>query len=306
MKNTLNENKIFIGGLSEKTTRQHIINYFSTYGKINSCIIMYDKDRKSRGFGFIIFEEPSVMNAILRQHNHKIEGKVIECKSCVPKDTPKQLDEDLSYENRIFIGGVGELSDKIVYNYFSQYGEIDKLLLIKDKITLRSRGFGYVSFKRDSQVKEVIERIVNKEHVIENHIVECKKSYQKSKSKSSQNNNEKEKEIEHLNSMTISMSIDINMNINNASPSPNSIVIQRKSMEYRKEKGFKYDISDYFNYKMNDTYSLSIDEEFKSFFDEFNKKDYENYENDEIENENNIHYVLNRYKKHVREVCLGR
>lgn len=308
MKAPLPENKIFIGGLPEKTTKQNIINYFSTYGKVTSCIIMYDKDRKSRGFGFIIFEESSAMNDVLRLHNHKLQGKLIECKSCVPKETQtKQLNEDLSYENRIFIGGVGELSDKIVYNYFSQYGEIENLLLIKDKITQKSRGFGYVSFKedrKDRRIVEVIEMIVNKEHVIENHVVECKKSYQK-KVNQSKKEKEIENEIEHRKTMTISMSMNMNMLINNASPSPNSIIIQRKSIDDKKNQGFKYGLSDYFNYKMNDSYSLSIDEEFRSFFEEFNKKDFKNNEENE-ENEHNIHYILNKNKKYVREVCLGR
>jgi RNA-binding protein Musashi len=55
--------------------------------------------------------------------------------------------------------------------YFSQFGEVFHCLLMRDTITGKSRGFGYVTMK-DSLI---IEKILNKErHFIEGKEVECK------------------------------------------------------------------------------------------------------------------------------------
>ena len=42
-------------------------------------------------------------------------------------------------------------------NYFSQYGEVVDCVIMKDKTTNQSRGFGFVKFKDPNCVRTVLE-----------------------------------------------------------------------------------------------------------------------------------------------------
>lgn len=48
--------KVFVGGISPDTTEDHMQEYFSRYGRVESVSVMTDKDTgKSRGFGFVTY-----------------------------------------------------------------------------------------------------------------------------------------------------------------------------------------------------------------------------------------------------------
>jgi len=62
--------KIFIGGLAPHTTNESMKNLFqSTYGPVADCKVMTTTDKgtgmtKSRGFGFLKFEDPATVDAV--------------------------------------------------------------------------------------------------------------------------------------------------------------------------------------------------------------------------------------------------
>jgi len=48
--------KVFVGGISPETTEDHMQEYFSRYGRVESVSVITDKETgKSRGFGFVTF-----------------------------------------------------------------------------------------------------------------------------------------------------------------------------------------------------------------------------------------------------------
>nr|GEX86761.1 glycine-rich RNA-binding protein GRP1A-like [Tanacetum cinerariifolium] len=61
-------------------------------------------------------------------------------------------------EFRCFVGGLAwATSDRSLEEAFSQYGEIIDSKIINDRETGRSRGFGFVTFKEESSLREAIE-----------------------------------------------------------------------------------------------------------------------------------------------------
>lgn len=48
--------KIFIGGIRDGLTENILKEYFSKFGHVNDCFLMYDKEGKTRGFAFLEFE----------------------------------------------------------------------------------------------------------------------------------------------------------------------------------------------------------------------------------------------------------
>lgn len=50
--------KIFLGGLPSNITETDLRHFFNRYGKVTEVVIMYDQEKKkSRGFGFLSFED---------------------------------------------------------------------------------------------------------------------------------------------------------------------------------------------------------------------------------------------------------
>ncbi|CAK8568874.1 unnamed protein product [Lathyrus sativus] len=55
--------KIFIGGLAKDTTLETFVKYFERYGEITDSVIMKDRHTgRPRGFGFITYADPSVVD----------------------------------------------------------------------------------------------------------------------------------------------------------------------------------------------------------------------------------------------------
>jgi len=50
--------KVFVGGISPDTTEEHMEEYFSRYGRVESVSVITDKETgKSRGFGFVTYTD---------------------------------------------------------------------------------------------------------------------------------------------------------------------------------------------------------------------------------------------------------
>ncbi len=65
--------KIFIGGIRDGFDEDLLRKYFEKYGKINDCLLMYDKNGKTRGFAFIEYDGKKI-RIILNLSKDKISS----------------------------------------------------------------------------------------------------------------------------------------------------------------------------------------------------------------------------------------
>lgn len=189
------QNKVFVGGLSQASTKESMEAYFSQFGPVE-CKVMMDKETgRSRGFGFAIFDSPFGVRAVLRgvtwgSQSHIIDDKTVECKACeeavqtsmpppamqpavispvmpapmaaptAPRVVapPAQAAASLSFESlRIFVGGLPQTCDNDKLSiFFSQFGTIVEAKVHYDLATGRSKGFGYVNFDSPEAVEMAI------------------------------------------------------------------------------------------------------------------------------------------------------
>ncbi len=72
-------NKIYVGNMSYNTTEEQLNDLFSEYGEIVESKIIYDKmTQRSKGFGFITFQETeSCQNSIDAINGKEVEGRVL-------------------------------------------------------------------------------------------------------------------------------------------------------------------------------------------------------------------------------------
>ncbi|XP_053558782.1 cold-inducible RNA-binding protein B isoform X2 [Bombina bombina] len=73
------EGKLFIGGLSFDTNEQNIEQVFCKYGQIQEVVVVKDRETKrSRGFGFVTFENPEdAKDAMAAMNGKSVDGRQI-------------------------------------------------------------------------------------------------------------------------------------------------------------------------------------------------------------------------------------
>jgi len=71
------EGKLFIGRITWDTTEETLRDLFNLYDEVSQVIIMRDKTTsRPRGFGFVVFSDPSLLDPVL-QDKHTIDGRSV-------------------------------------------------------------------------------------------------------------------------------------------------------------------------------------------------------------------------------------
>ncbi|KAI3801097.1 hypothetical protein L1987_29199 [Smallanthus sonchifolius] len=181
------EGKLFIGGIAWDTTEETLTDYFSKYGVVSQTVIMRDKTTgRPRGFGFVVFSDPSVLDSVL-QDRHTIEGRTVEAKRALsreeqqtsrPNNFGRSSGGTGNYRTKkIFVGGLpSTLTEEQFRQYFENYGEVTDVVIMFDQNTNIPRGFGFISFDTEDAVDRVLQKSF---HELNNKLVEVKQALPK-------------------------------------------------------------------------------------------------------------------------------
>jgi RNA-binding protein Musashi len=110
---------------------------------------------------------PNRVDDILNSQPHIINGKAVECKIAIPKEhivTTEVPEESYSSQNskKIFVGGLPKTLDEAeMISYFQKFGEIEQCVIMKDKPTGKSRGFGFIKYVREESADAVMNMKTN-------------------------------------------------------------------------------------------------------------------------------------------------
>jgi RNA-binding protein Musashi len=70
--------KVFVGGLAPSVTNESMRHFFNQFGKVIDATVMIDRDSsRSKGFGFVTFDEKSDVERLIGMGGLDIEGKVV-------------------------------------------------------------------------------------------------------------------------------------------------------------------------------------------------------------------------------------
>ena len=70
--------QVFLGGLPSTITETDLRSFFSNYGEVCEVVIMYDQEKKkSRGFGFLSFENEIARERAVADHFVMIQNKQV-------------------------------------------------------------------------------------------------------------------------------------------------------------------------------------------------------------------------------------
>ncbi len=81
------QRKIFVGGLPKNLRDEKLELYFSQFGTVQKSYVVKDPySGKTRGFGFVIFENDAGFEKARRHPNHRIEGQEVHIKTAQAKE----------------------------------------------------------------------------------------------------------------------------------------------------------------------------------------------------------------------------
>ena len=178
--------KLFIGGISWDTDEERLKEYFANYGEVIEAVIMRDRATgRARGFGFIVFADPSVAERVIVD-KHIIDGRTVEAKKAVPRDDQHNINRQTGSAHgspgpgrtkKIFVGGLpSTITESDFKMYFDQFGTITDVVVMYDHNTQRPRGFGFITY--DSE--EAVDRVLYKTfHELNGKMVEVKRAVPK-------------------------------------------------------------------------------------------------------------------------------
>ncbi|KAI1710383.1 RNA recognition motif domain-containing protein [Ditylenchus destructor] len=157
-KEWLDKYRIFVGGLlkgGKETSRGTLHRYFSQFGDIFECHIVYNEDNLSKGLGFVTYKSQDSVDRALNAPPHRVDNQVV---------TVKQADSRRR-EFTLFIGKLSpKTTDESLRKHFSKYGRLIQSEVKIDRQTGQSRGFGYIGFESQEELDSALK---DQPHVVD-------------------------------------------------------------------------------------------------------------------------------------------
>ena len=148
----------------------------SKFGELVDSVVMSDPyTKKSRGFGFLEYATTEQVEACQAARPHVVDGKEVESKRAVPRD--KFTNEGAGQSvKKIFVGGLRDLEENDLQEYFTQFGTPTSVAVLTDKATGKKRGFGFIEFDDYDTVDRIV---LQGEHNVNGTRIEVRKAVEK-------------------------------------------------------------------------------------------------------------------------------
>lgn len=158
---------VYVKNFGETLNDDKLRDLFETCGPITSCKVMTDESGKSRGFGFVGFDEhEGAQRAVETLHGKEIDGHEIYVGRAQKKAERhaelKERFERLKLEriNRyqgvnLYVKNLDDtIDDEILRKEFAQFGTITSAKVMHD--AGRSKGFGFVCFSSPEEATKAV------------------------------------------------------------------------------------------------------------------------------------------------------
>lgn len=161
---------VYVKNFGEELDDDKLKEMFEAYGKITSARVMTDPSGKSKGFGFVSFENPEAAEQAVKELNDKEigNGKKIYV-GRAQKKAERQADlkrkfEQLKIERMNRYQGVNlyvknlddVIDDERLRREFAPYGTITSARVMMDTTGTRSKGFGFVCFSSPEEATKAV------------------------------------------------------------------------------------------------------------------------------------------------------
>ncbi|UYV79045.1 PABPC4 [Cordylochernes scorpioides] len=159
---------VYIKNFEDALDDEKLRELFEKYGRITSAKVMYDENGKSKGFGFVSYEEPESAEKAVQDLNEKvIDGRTLYV-GRAQKKAERQAElrrkfEQLKIERQTRYQGVNlyvknlddAIDDERLRKEFLPFGNITSAKVMTDN-NGRSKGFGFVCFSSPEEATKAV------------------------------------------------------------------------------------------------------------------------------------------------------
>jgi len=163
---------VFVKNFGDALDKDKLEELFSKFGPVLSCTVMADSEGKSKGFGFVSFEDAEdAEKAVNEMNEHEISGTEYKLTVCrAQKKSERQAELKRKYEQQkverlqryqgvnLYVKNLDDnVDDDMLRQNFETYGKITSAKVMCDENN-RSKGFGFVCFEKpDDATKAVVD-----------------------------------------------------------------------------------------------------------------------------------------------------
>jgi len=161
--------KLFVHGLSFQTSKETLQKEYSQYGSVKEAVVLVDKKGASKGYGFVTFENAEQALLAAKEPKKRIDSRMTHCNLAFkgnPKKfaaiggsqtglSPKQREN--ANDRRLFVHSLAwKTTDQTLYQAFQEHGELQEAVVIRDKKTNKSKGYGFVTYKYSESARAAL------------------------------------------------------------------------------------------------------------------------------------------------------
>ena len=165
---------VYVKNLAESTTDDDLKNAFGEYGKITSAVVMKDGEGKSKGFGFVNFENADdAARAVESLNGHKFDDKEWYV-GRAQKKSERETELRVRYEqnlkeaadkfqsSNLYVKNLDpSISDEKLKEIFSPFGTVTSSKVMRDP-NGTSKGSGFVAFATPEEATEAMSQLSGK------------------------------------------------------------------------------------------------------------------------------------------------
>jgi polyadenylate-binding protein len=161
---------VFVKNFGDDLDQEKLQTLFSQFGPISSTVVMVDSENKSKGFGFVAFENPEdAERAVNEMHEYPLpdsERKLHVCRA--QKKSERSAELKRKYEQQkveriqrfqgvnLYVKNLDDsVDDDILRGNFETFGKITSAKVMCDE-NGRSKGFGFVCFDKPEEATKAV------------------------------------------------------------------------------------------------------------------------------------------------------
>jgi len=151
---------LYVGNLDHSVTEELILALFGQIGPVKGCKIIREPGGGDP-YCFVEFTHHSAASAALTAMNRRnCMGKEMKVNWATSSTGTQHGKVDTSQHHHIFVGDLSpEIETETLRTAFAPFGEISDCRVVKDMVTGKSKGYGFVSFVRKKDATTAIEQM---------------------------------------------------------------------------------------------------------------------------------------------------
>jgi len=152
---------LYVGNLDHSVTEELILALFGQIGPVKGCKIIREPGGGDP-YCFVEFTHHAAASAALTAMNRRMcLGKEMKVNWATSSTGTGQHGKvDTSQHHHIFVGDLSpEIETETLRSAFAPFGEISDCRVVKDMVTGKSKGYGFVSFVRKKDATTAIEQM---------------------------------------------------------------------------------------------------------------------------------------------------